>query len=293
MSFDPEKIRQIIITLNLLNKDRRALPIDPISIKKYGDGLHFISTSLFRIITIYRDKTISKTDKINLIRKIRDPDNKPFINKRLATWIYEKTPSLRKLYKKSANNLSEKDLSGKDLQGGSKITEIGEIIISPLKLAEDRFGTIITVPLEITTLLVGTLGTISQLISSTVEMLPFPPPLGWVPEIVGDLMLGVHVFSNGFNIFLNIGRANWDIVIQSAMGTFPQFLEISNGLTMQLIGVNRVLVMITQASSTLITETDTILPILKPIISNPLPYLNPYKLSKYVFNSIYKHKKTL
>ena len=288
MSFNPEKIRQIIITLNLLNKDRNSLPIDQISIKKYNDGLHFISTTLFKIITIYRDKIISKTEKINLIRKIRDPDNKIFIDKRLAKWLYEKAPYLKELYARSTERYNVRDL-----KGGSKITEIGEIVISPLKFAEDRFGMFASVPLEITTMMVGILGTISQLISSTVEMLPFPPPFGWVPEIVGDLMLGIHVFSNAFNIFLNIGRANWDIVIQSAMGTFPQFLEISNGLTMQLIGVNRVLVMITKVSSTIVTESDTILPILMPIINDPLTYLNPIKLSKYVYQSLGKIKNKL
>ena len=282
MSLDIDKLRQIILTLNLLNKDKEALPIDPENIQKYHQGLEFISVTLYKIILIYKNKKLSKREKISLIQKIPDPDNKPFINKRLAEWIYQKAPTLRSIYEQSTTDIKGCQLKG----GGQKIDKIMEIVISPLKFAEDRYGLIVTVPLEITTLMVGTMGTNSQLISSTVEMLPFPPPLGWVPEIVGDLMLGIHVFSNTFNIFLNISRAHWDIVIQSAIGMFPQFLELSNGLTMQLISVNKVLVLINKASSAMVTEIDIILPILLPVINDPIPYLNPITLTKYVFQSL-------
>lgn len=272
MSIDRKQIKQIIIMLNLLNKDKPALAIDKSHIKTYEKGLLFINQTLWKINLICQNSSLTKSDKIQLLQMLPNPNGQSFINRRLAKWLYRHSDNLVVMYQ----------IPRKKLKGGGNKINILEIIVSPLKVVEDKLGPIVTIPLEITTMLVASMSTVCQLISSTVEMLPFPPPFGWVPEIVGDLMLGIHVFSNGFNIFLNISRANWDIAIQSAMGMFPQFLEMSNGLTLQLISVNKFLVMLNQASDILVSGSGEILPMLQPIIQNPISFLNPIRLKKYV-----------
>ena len=110
---------------------------------------------------------------------------------------------------------------------------------------------------------------------------PLPPPAG---EVLGILLVGVQVFSSAFNIFLNIGRANWDVVIKSAMGIFPQFSEVSNTLTVQLVSLNKFLKYLNSFSLGVINNSDIIIPILKPVVDNPLSFLNPMKLKDYTMN---------
>lgn len=270
-------IKSIIETLNILNTDKTPLPTSSEDLEIYLSGLEFVSDTFFKILLICKTSKIDYDEKIALIMEIPDPDGDQFIDEDLAVWIYSQVPNLKLFYEKPKYTL----------KGGADTDDIKSIIVSPLKTAEDRLGPLATIPLEIFTMLIGTMGSISSLISSSATSLPMPPPF---PDIIGKVMLGVQVFANSFNVFLNMARANWDIVIQSSLGMFPQILVASNGLTLQLISMNKFIKTLNGFTSGMITNSNVIMPILKPIADNPISFLNPIKFNIYLFTALKKLK---
>lgn len=270
-------IKSIIETLNILNTDKTPLPTSSEDLEIYLLGLEFVSDTFFKILLICKTSKIDYDEKIALIMEIPDPDGDQFIDEDLAVWIYSQVPNLKLFYKKPRYTL----------KGGAETADIKSIIVSPLKTAEDSLGPLATIPLEIFTMLIGTMGSISSLIGSSATSLPMPPPF---PDLIGKAMLGVQVFSNSFNVFLNIARANWDVVVQSAMGIFPQILVASNGLTLQLNNMNKFINTLNGLTSGMITNSNVIMPLLKPIADNPISFLNPIKFNVYLFSALKKLK---
>lgn len=280
MSINTKQIKNIILVLNLLNKDKPKLEVDRKSLKKYSNGLIFINETLWKISLIFRNQYLKKIEKIELLQLLPDPNGKRFINKKLAKWIYYKRSKLNKLYEILPIN---------SLTGGSLTTtrdKIFKIVITPLQLVEDNIGLGATVPLEWITLIVSNISTTCMLISSTMEILPLPTPIGWVPDTIGDILLGIHALTSLFIIFLSVSRAKWDLAIQSALGLFPQFLESMNGLTKQLTLLNNFINVLSDTSLLLISESKDIIHMIKPMMKNPLYFLNPIVFKSYVFHSI-------
>jgi hypothetical protein len=119
-----------------------------------------------------------------------------------------------------------------------------------------------------------------------VDWLPAPPPIGWVPEVIGDATEFAHVCLNSFNLFLNIARANWPIAIQTAQGMFPQFLVTLNGMTLQLMSAKRFLRLFGEAVGFAAKSSETIVPILMPVIQNPIHFMNPINMAKYTAQQV-------
>ena len=270
-------IKSIIDTLNFLNTDKTPLPTSYEDLEIYLLGLEFISDTFFKILLICKTSKIDYDDKIALIMEIPDPDGDQFIDEDLAIWIYSQVPNLKLFYEKPKYTL----------KGGAETSDIKSIIGSPLKTAEESLGPLATIPLEIFTMLIGTMGSISSLIGSSASSLPMPPPL---PDLIGKTMLGVQVFSNSFNVFLNIARANWDMVVQSAMGIFPQILVATNGLSQQLKNMDKLINTFNGLTSGMITNSNLIMPMLKPIADNPISFLNPIKFNVYLYTALKKLK---
>ena len=163
-----KQLRQLILTLNTLNMKKTALPIDNRHIKKYQKGLEFISITLWKIYLILSNKKFTVDQKLYLLQLLPDPNNIQFINKNLAIWIYKNSSLLLLFYNKKTINQYTPTYGGANKQYNiDDITEIATIVISPLKYAEDKYGTIITIPLEITTTLVMTMSSVSQLLNSS------------------------------------------------------------------------------------------------------------------------------
>ena len=72
------------------------------------------------------------------------------------------------------------------------------------------------------------------------KMLPF---IHWVLFITKVRFCTISWIILFFKMFFNIARGSWSIVIQAMIGMFPQLLELINGITMQLIVLNRFLKM--------------------------------------------------
>ena len=267
-------LKGFIISLNhFYNKVDPTIP--PLSYRKsdllkYYRGLQFSNFILWKIYII-NGTNYTPREKVILISKIPDPNGYRFISIKLAYYLYKKSYKLKRLFRNS------------NMYGGCNISNIPikKLIFSPLQLAEEKLGSFVSVPLEITSGLVGAFGTISQLMASTVSMLPPFPGFSTGTSAISSVLEVVHVASNSFNIFLNIGRSDWDMVIQSAIGMFPQFLEAINGMSMTLTSLNKFMEMFDNMLGILNNKSDIIIPMILPIITNPLRFANPFYLKTY------------
>lgn len=94
----------------------------------------------------------------------------------------------------------------------------------PLKYWEDRLGFVLSIPLEFITGLLSFCGSTLQIIGSVMAIIPGNPSAGLF--IIGAAIVFL------INIFLNLARANWPIVVHSLLGMFPFILEAINGFAM-------------------------------------------------------------
>ena len=281
------KLKQIVDNLNNIQLQqsnttpKRLIPDDPKSLQNLRSGIAFVFLTLWKIHSIISYKDLSPDEKIQLISSLPDPDGNKFISIRTATRIYKKSQLLSQIFRDYPLPQTQSQIGA----GRGKFHPLTWIFF-PLKAMEKTFGHLVEVPLEITSAVISALSTILQLVSSTVDWLPAPPPIGWVPEVIGDATEFAHVCLNSFNLFLNIARANWPITIQIAQGMFPQFLVTLNGMTLQLMSAKRFLRLFGEAVGFVAKSSETIVPILMPVLRNPIHYMNPINMAKYTAQQV-------
>lgn len=286
------KLKKIVDTLNQIRMKnfstppKYVIPDDDQSLRNLRSGIFFIFLTLWKIHAIISQQGISRAEKINLISRLPDPTGKRFITLRTATRIYNRSELLTKIFK--GKSLPDTGSTYRVYQQGGGRGKFHPLmwIFAPLRAMEKTFGHVIEVPLEITSAVLSALGTLMQIISSTVDWLPAPPPLGWVPEVIGDVTEFLHVCMNAFNLFINILRANWPIAIQLAQGMFPQFLIALNGITLQLLSAKRFLRLFGEAIGFAARSSEVIVPIVTPVLRNPIHFMNPINLAKYTSKQV-------
>jgi len=171
----------------------------------------------------------------------------------------------------------------RDIQNKVTHNKLLNFIISPLSTLEYKYGTIVSISLDIVTFIITMLGTITQLIGSTLTMVPPYPGLSALMELFSEGLEFIHVLCNNFLIFFSISRGNWDLAVKSAIGMFPQLLELINGMGMTLNTVNGFMRNIDNTLRFVNEKSDQIIPILQPIAKHPIKFLNPmymYKILK-------------
>ncbi len=258
---------------------------DRTSVKKIYQGLTFAFLTIWKIYLIVSNPNLSRDDQIQYLMMLPDPDGNRFITPQHARHLSNLTHQLRQFFQTDFNQypalLSQQGGSSSPPKQRSKTDLILGLMFTPLKILEERFGPIIAIPLEMVTGFLTVLGMFSQILSSTFGMLPPIPFAATVFEALAELTEIVHVISNFFNMFLNIVRGNWYIVIQAIIGMFPQILELINGLTMQLIVVNRFVRMGNQMAGVAYGPAQRVIKMLTPILLKPLEYFkdssNPYR----------------
>lgn len=277
-----KKLGKIVSTLNTIKKKTSTklpvlIPTDQSTLENLRNGITFIYITLWKIFAIISDKGISQEAQVDLIINLRDPNGRKFISERGAMRIYRRSRQIIEIFK-DAKPPAVQD-------GGGKITT-RTWIFTPLKALEQRYGHHIEVPLELTSSMLSALSTLLQLISSTVVWVTAPPPFGWIPDVVGNVTVAMHVGLNTFNLFLNIARANWPIAIQTAQGMFPHFLITLNGLTLQLMSAKRMLRIFGKGMGVATKSSETMVPILLPILQNPIHFMNPLNMAKYTSHQV-------
>ena len=228
------EIKQYIDTINKFNKryynHTIKLPSKKTELNQYIKGIKFISFFLWKLYLILNLPNISKKEKIYLIKQIPDPNGNTFVKDDTLKKIYK--------YKKTLNILFNNYLqTGGRTKHLSTKKVIEQIQIPSLTVNND----LMEIPISLFNMTLSSMSTISQLISSSINKVILPPPMGWVPNTISNFFQGIHILTNGFTIFTSIIHSDWDNVIQNSIGIIPQFLIISNGLSIQLISINRFL----------------------------------------------------
>lgn len=228
------EIKQYIDTINKFNKrycnHAIKLPNKKTELNQYIKGIKFISFFLWKLYLILNLPNISKKEKINLIKQIPDPNGNTFVKNNTLKKIYN--------YKKTLNILFNHYLQTGGRTKHLSTKKVIEQIQSPSLTVNND---LMEIPISLFNMTLSSMSTISQLISSSINKVILPPPMGWVPNAISNFFQGIHIFSNGFTIFTSIIHSDWDNVIQNSIGIIPQFLIISNGLSIQLISINRFL----------------------------------------------------
>ena len=288
------KLRQLKFFIQVLNDFHTSkyntdfkLNTNSESLQKYYNGLLFLIHTLWKIYLISNLQHITNLQKVQLITYIPDPTGNRFINLKLAAYLLSQSKKLCELFNRKQIggniNLNQNEINRINgmyiLNNFDKITTF---LISPISVLEDNLGSVISVPLEICTMYLTIIGTFTQLLSSTLEMLPPMPGVSAGIATIADILQIVHIFTNSFNMFLNIGRGNWDIVIRNGIGMFPQFLEIINSTTMTLNSINKFLDIFNNSVTFLNKQNRIIVPMILPIIKNPLSFMNPFYMKRYI-----------
>ena len=291
-----------------LPKRYRAItfPTDPKSVGKLYDGLQFSFVTLWKIHLIRGSSLWKRRKKIKYLQSLPDPNGVPFLSQRSANRIYRKTKDLGNIFQTNKTKMrvyrnlikNNYQLNGKLARQSAGAAEdtccqnpfspnmMMGMMFSPLKTIEDQFGPIIAMPMEIMTGYLSMLGMFSQILSSTLGLLPPVPGIVEVTETIAEISEMVHVFTNSFNMFLNIGRANWSLVIQSFIGMFPQMLELVNGVTMQLIVFNRLLKMTDEMLGMSMGTIQMVTLMITPLFQNPLAFLQMDQLPKLAMDQM-------
>lgn len=239
-------------------------------------GLEFVFVSIWKIYLIVCNSNLSQDDQVRYLQMLPDPSGNQFITEQNALQLMGMSVKLQEFFSLDLSRYAQ----AFQLGGGtdkskkrSKTDLVVGLIFTPLKILEDQFGPIIAIPLELITGFLSALGTFAQILSSTFGMFPPIPGAATVFEALAELTELVHLITSSFNMFLNITRGNWYIVIQTIIGMFPQIMELINGITMQLVVINRFVKMSNNMVGYAFYPAKTIIKMLTPVLLKPLSYL--------------------
>lgn len=201
-----KNLTYIISFLNSIND--KKIPASSKEIKKIYESQFYIANTLLYIFGVL-NRPITISDKKKIIKKIKDPDNRYIFN--------------------------ESDLNHliKFQRGGSFFF---------LEDLEKSIGPKFSIVLQMVSMFNETMSYFCAMTVAFLRLPPFSlPPISPVLSIPKLLLKLVKLFFIGSNIFINLFRRNWVIVIRSGVASFGQFMITQNAVGTQLHLANQTL----------------------------------------------------
>ena len=238
----------------------------------YRDLIKLVNT-LIHIYKIRHNKELTKNKKICLIAKIKEGGSKKKIfTKKDSEEVYnniDKIGGVLRLFQKGGDlmdftkpnmgrppNTSDNIPMAQPMNNNSYNSNYGTNpneqpnLINPiffLSDLEDKYGSSLSIPLEIISSSNSMISYFCSMLATTFGYPPFSIPPYSLALFFPKLILRFsHLFLTGYNMFINISRRNWGVVIKNGLSSFPQFLITENQVTTQLLAVKRTLKMLNQ-----------------------------------------------